>query len=272
MGNCRGAGTLQRQAVPEDTTMLHRLTLAAVLAILPTTAFAQGGAPNAAPCDGSEIRHAVRMRHIGYALFDATAAVDLAAVLTIPHNPDGARKAGSHFRVLAMTAPAALAGLFIAGRASPGEGFWERVIAHLKVGETTSSDVRLCLHRPDALSSSATVEQWTYVTTRPLGLATTRRMVHLTFRDSVLTGVQRTEVHRLANASIVMDSTGHRVDRDRGFCALPIPAVADPFPTLIDTTAAAAAAARAQADAEAASKNAASFAAYASCMAGESVR
>ena len=252
--------------------MLKRLSLAAVLPFLPAIAFAQVLAPNGAPCDGSEIRHSTRMRHLGSALFDAAVAADLAAVLTIPRNPAGAEKAGSHFRVIAITAPVALAGLFIAGRASPGEGFWDRVIARLKVGETTSSDVRLCLHHPDALSSSAAVEQWTYVTTRPLGLGTTRRMVQLTFRDSVLAGVRRTEVNRVANASTVADPTGHRLGRRRGFCAPPIPAVADAFPTPMDTTAAAAAVARAQADAEAASKTAAAFAAYASCMASDSAQ
>jgi hypothetical protein len=247
--------------------------LAAVLACLPTLAFAQGAAPNGPLCDGSEIRHAVQRRHAGQALVEATAVADLVAMLTIPRNPGGAEKARSHFAVVAATAPVALAGLFIAGRASPGEAFWERILARLKVGETTSSDVRLCLQRPEVKTSSGTEERWTYVTTRPSGLlASSMRSVQLTFRDSVLSAVLTKEVAHSAIAAARIDSADHLLDRHHGFCAPPIPAVADAFPTPADTTAAAAAMARAQADAEAASKTAAAFAAYASCMASDSAR
>ena len=247
--------------------MLRRLALAAVLMSLPTLALAQG-APSSAVCDGAEVRHAERMRGVGYALVAGTTAADLVAMLTIPRNPGGFSTARSHFGFVAATAPVALAGYFIAARARPGEGFWERVIPRLKVGETRSADVRLCLRRPDIATSSGGEQRWTYVTARPSTLGGTLRTVRLTFRDSVLTDVQRTEVSRYA-----IGWKRHAADDDDSslphrFCTPPTPVIADPFPTPTDTTAAAAAMARAQADADAASKNAANAAAYAACMGG----
>ena len=257
--------------------MLRRLSLVTVFAFVPTLSFAQSAMPNgphgAAICDGSEIRHVERMRAAGHSLFSATALVDLAAVLTIPRNPDGASQARSHFAVVAATTPIALAGLFMAGRASPGEAFWQRVVARLEVGRTTSDDVRTCLRRPQVQTNNGREERWTYVMFRPSVLDAPRvQSLRLTFRDSVLAEVLTKEVERSATAPPPLDSTGLRFNRRRGFCAPPVPVVADPFPTPMDTTAAAAAMARAQADAEAASKNAAIFAAYASCMASDSAQ
>lgn len=253
--------------------MPRRLSLVAALLSLPTIALAQSSAPDAALCDGSEIRHAAQLRTVGHSLFAATALADLAAVLTIPRNPDGAKQAGSHFRVIAITAPVALTGLFIAGRASPGDGFWENVVARLKVGETKSADVRSCLQRPQVKTSNGSEERWTYLTSRPSVLDAGRvHSLRLTFRDSVLTEVLTKEVERPAMSDALLGSTGRRRDGHRGFCAPPIPVVADAFPVPSDTSAAAAAMARAQADADAASKNAAAAAAYATCMASDSVR
>ena len=253
--------------------MRTRLKIATLLVSLPTLARAQSGAPSASVCDGSEIRHVDRVRDVGSALMFGAIAADLAAVLTIPRTPDGARTAGSLFRYIAATSPILLAGLVISRRA-PGENFWERVIARMKVGETRAADVRLCLHRPDASSSSTTGERWTYVTSRPsaLGAGGTLRTVRLTFRDSVLADVERTEVKRDAYVAARGDSFDPRLDRHHGFCAPPIPVVADPFPTPMDTSFAAASMARAQADADAAAKNAAAAAAYAMCMASDSAR
>ena len=253
--------------------MPNRLSLAAVLAFLPTLALAQGALPNASVCDGSEIRHAAQMRTVGHSLFGATALADLVSVLTIPRTPDGAREAGSHFRVIGVTAPVALAGLFIAGRASPGDGFWQNVVSHLKVGETKSADVSSCLQRPQVKTSNGSEERWTYVMYSPSVLDANRvRSMRLTFRDSVLTEVLTKEVDHSALSGAPLESTGLRLDRHHGFCAPPIPVAADAFPTPTDTSAAAAAMARAQADADAAMKNAAASAAYASCMASDSAR
>jgi hypothetical protein len=249
------------------------LSRVALLIFVPTFALAQGPLPNAAVCDGSAIRHAQDMRTVGHTLFGATALVDLVAVLTIPHNPDGATKAGSHFRVIGLTAPVALAGLFIAGRASPSESFWENVVSRLDVGKTTSAEVRSCLQRPQVKTSNGSEERWTYVMYRPSVFEAARvHSLRLTFRDSVLAEVLTKEVEHTAMAGARLDSSGVQFDRHRGYCMPPIPVVADPFPTPADTSAGAAAMARAQADADAAMKNAAAAASYAACMASDSVR
>lgn len=264
---------LRQYAIPEDTPMFSRLALAALFVSLPVVTLAQGAAPNAPVCDGSAIRHAVQMRTVGHTMFTATALADLAAVLTIPRTPDGAKQAGSHFRVVAITAPVALAGVFIAGRASPGEDFWRNVVANLKVGETKSADVGSCLRRPQVKTNNGSEERWTYVMYRPSVLDATRyHSLRLTFRDSVLTEVLTKEVEHSAMSRAPLEATAPPLDRHHGFCAPPIPVVADAFPTPTDTSAAAAAIARAQADADAAMKNAAASAAYASCMASDSAR
>ena len=252
--------------------MLKRLALAALLASLPTFALAQSGAPTAAVCDGSEARRAERARHVGGALFYGTAVADLAAMLTIPRNPGGAEIAPSRFRFVAATAPIALVGYLVQSRAHPGEGFWERVVARTKVGETRTVDVRRCLHRPDIATSHANEERWTYVTARPSPLGGSLRTVEFVFHDSVLADLRRTEVHPHAMAASHHDATPRLPDRHHGFCSPPIPVIADPFPVPLDTTAAAAAMARAQADADAAAKNAAAAAAYAACMASDTAR
>jgi hypothetical protein len=252
--------------------MLKRLTLAALFVSLPTLARAQSVASSASVCDGSEIRHAERVRNVGGALFVGAVAADLVAVLTIPRNPEGARMAGSHFRIIAATSPILLTGAVLSKTATPGKNFWERVVARMKVGETRAADVRLCLHRPDVASSSTTGERWTYVTARPLGLGNTFRTVRLTFRDSVLADVERTEVNHRADARHDHDWIGARLGRHQGFCTPPVPVVADAFPIATDTTPGAAAMARAQADADAAARNAQAQAAYAACMASDSAQ
>lgn len=253
--------------------MLKRLALAVVFAFLPTLALAQSAAPSATVCDGSEIRHAVQMATVGHALVGAAVVADVVAVLTIPHTPDGAAKAGDHFRVIALTAPVALAGLFIADRASPGKGFWQRVITRLKVGETTSADVRVCLPHPLVETRNGTEERWTYLMARPAGIGNrSLRSLDLTFRRGVLADVSTTEVKPSAILAARSDSLGAPLDRHHGFCAPPIPVIADPFPTPTDTSVGAAAVARAQADADAAMKNAAAAAAYAMCLASDSAR
>lgn len=253
--------------------MLARLALAAALASLPLPALALAqGSPSAKICDGSDVRRAERMRTVGQTLFVGTAAFDLAALLTVPHNPGGVTTASSRFRLVAATAPIALAGLVIADRAQPGAGFWERVISRLEVGATRTADVSLCLHRPEIATTRGAEERWTYVVERPTGLRGRLRTVRLTFRDSVLTGVQREDVSRYALARAAHGSTGGLPERHRGIC-VPAPAVfADPFPTPTDTTPAAAATARARADADAAMKNAENAAAFAACMASDSAR
>lgn len=253
--------------------MPKRLVLAAVLTVLPTLTLAQGAAPNAAVCDGSDIRRAGQLRTVGYSLFGATVLADLASVLTIPRTPEGAKEAGGHFKVIGMTAPVALAGLFIAGRASPGDRFWKNVVAHLKVGKTKSAEVQSCLQRPQVRTSMGSEESWTYLLSRPSILGPHGyHSLRLTFHDGVLAEVLTKEVERPMFSATRGDTAGLPLDRHRGFCVPPVPTVADPFPTPTDTTDAAKATARAQADADAAMKNAAAAAAYAACLSSDSAR
>ena len=248
--------------------MLTRLALAALLVPLPSLTLAQ----SSSICDGSEIRRAERTRNVGTTLMFGAAAADLAALLTIPRTPDGAKVAPSHFTVIAATSPLVFGGFFLSRRASPGESFWDRVVSRMKVGETRAADVQLCLHRPDASSRGTGEERWTYVTARPLTTSGSFRTVRLTFHDSVLADIERTEVNHVAEARGDSGTLGVLPARRHGFCAPPIAVVADPFPTPTDTTAAAAAMARAQADADAASKNAQNQAAYATCMASDTAQ
>ena len=254
--------------------MLKHLALAAMLASspsVPTIARAQGTAPNAAVCDGSEMRHYDRARQIASALYLGAAAADLVAIVTIPRNPDGAGVASSHFAFVAATTPIALGGFVIARNAYPGDKFWQRVVASLKVGETRAADVQLCLHRPNVSSTSTTGQRWTYLITRPTAFSTTVGTLRLTFRDSVLADVERTEVRDYA-AGKRRGSTDQPLDRHHGFCMPPMTVVADAFPTPTDTGFAAAAMARAKADADAAMKNAEASAAYAACIASDSAQ
>ena len=248
--------------------MLARLALAALLVPLPTLTLAQ----SSSICDGSEIRRAERTRDLGATLMLGAAAVDLAALLTVPRTPDGAKVAPNHFMVIAATSPLLITGFVIGRQATPGESFWERVVSRMKVGETRAADVRLCLHRPDVSTSTTREERWTYVTARPFTTSGSFRMVRLTFRDSVLADIERTEVNDVASAHRDGGALGVLPARHRGFCMPPTPVIADPFPTPMDTTAAAAAMARAQADADAASKNAQNQAAYATCMASDTAQ
>jgi hypothetical protein len=250
--------------------MLTRLALAAALASipLPSLALAQS-APSSALCDGSEVHRAERIRGAGGAMFIGTAVVDVAAMLTIPRNPGGFGAARSHFRFVAATSPIALVGIVMARGVYPGEKFWERAIARMKVGETRSADVRVCLHRPDVATSHGHEQRWTYVTSRPTTLDGSLRVVRLVFRDSVLTDIERTEVNRYATAGWPHTSSDSRAPRRRAIC-IPAPTVfADPFPTPLDTSAASVAMARAQADADAAMKNAENAAAFAACLASD---
>ena len=75
--------------------MLKSIALAAMLTSAPALGLAQGVAPNALVCDGSEMRHAEHTRTVGRAMFASTAAARLVAILTIPRDPAGVATARS---------------------------------------------------------------------------------------------------------------------------------------------------------------------------------
>jgi hypothetical protein len=66
----------------------------------------------------------------------------------------------------------------------------------MRTGETRIEDVRECLREPSAVSSAGSEEKLTYFTSRPLTLSSggTFRAVSLTFQDSVLVEVRRSQI------------------------------------------------------------------------------
>jgi len=145
--------------------------------------------PRSAPiCDGSVVRSARQRGFLGLAVMGASLPVSLIGMYKTVHSP-------SHPQGPVATGIAAGAGLAIAGfalvaSAHPRESFWESAIASMKTGVTRSDDVRACLDRPVALTSTDSLDEWTYITSR----FTRVKAVKLTFRDSVLVGIKRTEV------------------------------------------------------------------------------
>ncbi|NUQ19583.1 MAG: hypothetical protein HOQ09_01350, partial [Gemmatimonadaceae bacterium] len=212
--------------------MLTRLTLAAALASLqlPTSLLAQRAAAatatqSSAVCDGSEIRRIERWRDVGGTLFVGTALVDLAAVLSVPRDPSGAQVMPRRVRFVLGTAPVALAGYLIAVNAYPHAGFWRRTLSRLKVGETTSADVRTCLHRPAVATTTGTDAWWTYLTSRPRPLGGgVLSAVRLSFHDGVLAEVRQTEVtHQAAGHGATTPATTEVAERHHELCIPPAP-------------------------------------------------
>lgn len=165
------AQVVERQAVAPRSTAV--------------TALSSSGSPI---CDGSVVRSAKQRGFLGLAVMGAALPVSLIGMYKTVHTP-------SHPQGPVATGIAAGAGLAIAGfalvaSAHPRESFWESAIASMKTGVTRSDDVRACLDRPVALTSTDSLDEWTYITSR----FTRIKAVKLTFRDSVLVGIKRTEV------------------------------------------------------------------------------
>ena len=153
--------------------------------------------PSSAPiCDGSVVRSARQRGFLGLAVMGAALPVSLIGMYKTVHSP-------SHPQGPVATGIAAGAGLAIAGfalvaSAHPRESFWESAIASMKTGVTRSDDVRACFDRPVAQTSTDSLDEWTYITSR----FTRVKAVKLTFRDSVLVGIKRTEI----DASLVQSA------------------------------------------------------------------
>lgn len=153
-------------------------------------------------CDGSEMRRLERRRRFGGVLGLSTIGGALLALAVSPRstNPEGVPRAiekGHRAMILlAATLPIAVVGYHIYASSYPGEAFWQRTLARMKIGETRSGDVRTCLHAPAATSTSGTEEKWTYFTTRPDAWQSRGSLgtVSFTFKEGVLTEVRRSEV------------------------------------------------------------------------------
>jgi hypothetical protein len=208
----------------EGTTMIRPLMLAALLSSLPTVLMAQSqhdlfgvGRPpsTAAPtlasaaewqvepiCDGTEVRRLERRRRFGGVLALSTIGGHLLALAVGPRSsgPEGVPRAIKRghraMTIVAATMPIAVVGYYVYASSYPGEAFWHRTLAGLKIGETRSEDVRTCLHAPAATSISGTEAKWTYFTTRPDAWWSRGSLgtVSFTFKDGVLTEVRRSEV------------------------------------------------------------------------------
>jgi hypothetical protein len=203
----------------EGTTMTTRLLLAALLTSLPAALAAQSASnasagvvrlPGAldsvvaaasgklaAICDGSEMRRAQRLRWTGAALAGGSLVVSALATSAAFHNPprdfEGGKALGRRTMTIAVgSLPFALAGGYLYTRSYPGESFWQRTLARMKIGETRSAQVRACLREPWATSVTTTFgsgaqEEWTYAWKRWGSL----HSVRFTFKDSVLAEVRR---------------------------------------------------------------------------------
>jgi len=182
--------------------MTKRLMLAAVLCFTPAVAAAQAG--HGAPvCDGTEMKRLEDRRRAG-GVIAATAVASNLLVFLLSRgstNPEGAPAAidrGRRAMTFAFgTIPIIALGGYLHEGSYPDEAFWERALARLKVGETTTADVRTCLHAPPAFTSVGAEERWTYFMTRP-GMWRSRRSyrsVTLTFNDGVLTEIRRSELN-----------------------------------------------------------------------------
>lgn len=181
--------------------MMSRLTLAAaLLSSLSTTVAAQPPV-----CDGSEMSRLEQRRRVGGGITAATFAANVlvfaVAWARSSPTPEGAPEAiergrrAMNFALVSL--PGIFAGQYLYQTSYPDEDFWERAVARMKIGETTSADVRLCLHTPSARSSAGAEERWTYFMTRPGGRRFRRssRSVTFTFSDGVLTEIRRSEVN-----------------------------------------------------------------------------
>ena len=188
--------------------MTGRLVLAALLSALPTALLAQ--VPAQPPerqltpiCDGSEMRRLERRRQLGGRLALGTLAGNalvfgLSLGGTNPESAPRAIESGRRAMTFAIaTLPLVVLGAHMHASAYPDEAFWERALARVKIGETTSSDVRACLAAPSATSSSGAEERWTYVTTRSDGWWSHHSVstVSLTFKNGVLAEVRRSAVN-----------------------------------------------------------------------------
>lgn len=149
-------------------------------------------------CDGSQIRSARHRAVAGVALMGTSLPVALVGMYRTVHSSDHPQ--GPVMIGVGAGAALAIAGFVVAASAHPNESFWQDAIERMTPGETSSDDVRSCLHRPIAFASTDSSEEWTYLTSR--GAFSGRiKTVRLTFKDSVLVGIRRAEV----DASLVSE-------------------------------------------------------------------
>lgn len=164
---------------------------------------ASSGASRASICDGSEIQSFESRRHLGTALIVGSLAIDAFAISQMATSHGDFSQASRSSAIIGASLVPGLLGAYLRWSAYPNESFWQRTLAGMKTGETRIEDVRECLRDPSATSSAGSEEKLTYFTSRPITLDVggTFRAVSLTFRDSVLVELRRSEVKLPARSS-----------------------------------------------------------------------
>ena len=166
---------------------------------------ASSDARRASICDGSEIQSFESRRHLGTALIIGSLAIDAFALTRLAASHGDWNQANQASKLFVVSLPPWLLGMYLHWGSYPNESFWQRTLAGMKTGETRIEDVRECLRDPSATSAAGSEEKLTYFTSRPITLDVggTFRAVSLTFRDSVLVEVRRSEVKIPARSSEV---------------------------------------------------------------------
>jgi hypothetical protein len=153
-------------------------------------------ARRASICDGSEVQSFESRRQLGTALIIGSVAIDAFAFSQALASHGDMAKAKQASALIGVSLLPGLIGAYLHWDSYPNESFWQRMLAGMKTGQTRIEDVRECLRDPSATSSAGSEDKLTYFTSRPLTWETggTFRAVSLTFRDSVLVEVRRSEV------------------------------------------------------------------------------
>ena len=166
----------------------------------------------AAACDGS-IKSATDRRHVGERVARGGLLATLASFPLLlsrrtydPRNPSAGsgRVETAHYLLLTGIA-AHVSGIFVASQSGSSTTEWEDALQHLTVGQATAREVETCLGSPTTRSSTlisagpsnATGDEtsWEYRTrTRNSFFGKSlRRVVTISFRDSVVSGIKVTE-------------------------------------------------------------------------------
>jgi outer membrane protein assembly factor BamE (lipoprotein component of BamABCDE complex) len=152
-----------------------------------------GRASRPAPlCDGSEMASVRSRRSVGKVLFFGGLGV-VAISPTLVTSVSGYSSAVS---LMSVGAIASAVGLYLHYNSNPSDQFWQNTMSQIKVGETRTEDVRQCLGPPSANTSTGSEETWTYAMAKTgfLGLGGSAKTVAITFRDSVVSKLNKTAV------------------------------------------------------------------------------
>jgi outer membrane protein assembly factor BamE (lipoprotein component of BamABCDE complex) len=152
-----------------------------------------GHVSSSAPlCDGSEMAAVRSRRTLGKGLIIG----GLGAIVVGPALVTSLSGYSSAVGLMSVGAIAATVGAYLHFNTNPSDTFWQNTMSQIKVGETRTEDVRQCLGSPTASTSSGAEETWTYATAKTgfLGVGGSARTVAITFKDSVVSKLNKTAV------------------------------------------------------------------------------